>query len=94
MTEVSHTPLSANELDYAIGPKTEIALLPALPIPSTVEPSFRIKIRLDRPTAQAYGREQPLQPGMQLEADILLDRRTLFEWILEPIYSLRGKYLQ
>ena len=94
VTEVSHTPLSANELDYAIGPKTEIALLPALPIPSTVEPSFRIKIRLDRPTAQAYGREQPLQPGMQLEADILLDRRTLFEWILEPIYSLRGKYLQ
>jgi membrane fusion protein len=34
---------------------------------------------------------EPLQPGMQLEADILLDRRRLIEWIFEPLLSLAGR---
>lgn len=95
VAEVSHTPLSPGELDYALSPSTgTTTLLSNATLPPASEPMFRIKVQLDRPTAQAYGQEQPLQPGMQLEADILLDRRTLFEWILEPIYSLRGKYFQ
>jgi hypothetical protein len=28
---------------------------------------------------------------MMLSADVTLDERTLFEWLLEPLYSLRGK---
>ena len=33
---------------------------------------------------------QPLHPGMLLEADILGERRRLYEWLLEPLYALRG----
>jgi len=32
-----------------------------------------------------------LTAGMQLEADILQDTRTLIEWVFEPLVSLRGK---
>jgi membrane fusion protein len=39
----------------------------------------------------AYGKKEPLQSGMQVDADIWLDRRTLLEWILEPLYSVSGR---
>jgi membrane fusion protein len=39
----------------------------------------------------AYGKREPLQVGMQVNADIWLDRRTLLEWIMEPLYSVSGR---
>jgi membrane fusion protein len=30
-----------------------------------------------------------LRASMQVEAYVLLDRRPLYEWILEPIYGFR-----
>lgn len=55
------------------------------------EPVYRIKARLDAQSIAAYGRLEPLQPGMQIEADILLDRRRLIEWIFEPLLGLAGR---
>lgn len=56
------------------------------------EPVYRIVVRLDRQTVTAYGRPMPLQPGMQLEADVLIDRRRLIEWVFDPLYTLTGKW--
>ena len=55
------------------------------------EPLYRIKAELASQSVSAYGRAQPLQAGMQVEADILLDRRRLIEWIFEPLLSLAGR---
>ncbi|HUQ29715.1 MAG TPA: HlyD family efflux transporter periplasmic adaptor subunit [Usitatibacter sp.] len=55
------------------------------------EPLYRIKARIDAQAIAAYGRIEPLQPGMQIEADILLDRRRLIEWIFEPLLGLAGR---
>lgn len=55
------------------------------------EPLYRITVALDRQAVAAYGQSQPLSPGMQLEADVLLDRRRLIEWIFEPVLSLSGR---
>ena len=55
------------------------------------EPLYRIKAALESQTISAYGRPEPLQAGMQLEADIHLDRRRLIEWIFEPLLSLAGR---
>ncbi|MNW16140.1 hypothetical protein D3C71_2148940 [compost metagenome] len=38
----------------------------------------------------AYGKPEPLKPGMLLEADILGEKRRLIEWVFEPLYSLKG----
>ena len=55
------------------------------------EPYYRVLVELDRQTVTAYGKSEPLRPGMALEADILGERRKLYEWVLEPLYSLNGK---
>lgn len=65
------------------------AVPPVAGAPSS-EPHYRILVALDRQEVLAYGRPEPLRPGMLLEADILGERRKLHEWLLEPLYSLRG----
>ena len=54
------------------------------------EPYYRIVVALDRPTVRAFGKDEPLRPGMLLEADILGEKRRLWEWAIEPLYSLSG----
>ena len=55
------------------------------------EPLYRIKVALDSQAVNAYGHPEPLQAGMQVEADVLLDRRRLLEWLFDPIASLAGR---
>ena len=55
------------------------------------EPLYRIKVELATQAIAAYGIDEPLQPGMQVEADIQLDRRRLVEWVFEPLLSLAGR---
>jgi membrane fusion protein len=56
------------------------------------EPVYRITVSLERQTVTAYGEQVPLQPGMQLEADVALETRPIFEWVLDPLYTLTGKW--
>ena len=55
------------------------------------EPIYRIVVRVASQHVNAYGVQQPLQPGMQLESDVLLETRKLWEWVLEPLFTLTGK---
>ena len=55
------------------------------------EPLYRITVTLDRQSVIAYGQPQALAPGMQLEADVLLDRRRLVEWLFEPVLGIAGR---
>jgi membrane fusion protein len=61
---------------------------------AAAEPMYRIVVRLDRQDVTAYGKPVPLQPGMQIDADILLDRRRLYEWVLDPLFTLTGSWHQ
>lgn len=51
------------------------------------EPVFRVRVRLDKGSVAAYGETMPLQPGMLLTADVVIDRRSLLEWLLDPLYA-------
>lgn len=53
---------------------------------------YLVKVRLKKQTILAYGQQQPLHVGMVLEADIMSEKRRIYEWILEPLYSITGKY--
>lgn len=55
------------------------------------EPMYLVQAILNRQEIKAYGKDLPLQVGMTLEADVLQERRKLYEWVLEPIYSITGK---
>ena len=73
--QVSRTPLAANELA-------------ALALPAQGpggEPLFRITVALEGAPVAA------LSAGMRLQADVLLDRRRLIEWLFEPLLGLKGR---
>lgn len=57
----------------------------------SVELYYRVIIELDSQSIAVYGKALLLQAGMLLEADIIQDKRRLYEWMLEPIYSITGK---
>ena len=78
VTAVSRSPVPASDLGFT-------------PADGSREPLYRIKVSLDRQAIPAYGRREPLQPGMQVEADVLLDRRRLIEWVFEPLLGLAGR---
>ena len=56
------------------------------------EPIYRVTVDLKQQTVAAYGQQMSLQAGMQLQADVLLERRRLVEWMLEPLFSISGKW--
>jgi membrane fusion protein len=70
---------------------TELAGLPLPTAASLAEPLYRITVTLDRQAVAAHGQDQALAPGMQLDADILLERRRLIEWIFEPLLGVAGR---
>lgn len=55
------------------------------------EQVYLVTVNVAKQTINAYGQPHPLQAGMLLEADILQDRRKLYEWVLEPLFSMSGK---
>jgi membrane fusion protein len=55
------------------------------------EPVYRVRVALERQTVTAYGETRPLAAGAALDASILLERRRLYEWVLEPVYTLSGR---
>ncbi|MCT8127152.1 efflux RND transporter periplasmic adaptor subunit [Alishewanella sp. BS5-314] len=61
-----------------------------MPVPIQ-EPVYRVAVALDSQEIRAYGSSVPLQSGMLLSADIVLEQRSLLSWLLEPISSLRGR---
>ena len=91
--QVSRTPLQANELaSLTLSTAATGAGAGALSGgPNTGEPLYRITVALDRQDVSAYGQVQPLAPGMQLDADVLLDRRRLIEWLFEPVLGVAGR---
>jgi membrane fusion protein len=79
--QVSRTPLSAADQSVLAGAQPQGA----------GEPLYRITVAIDKQQVSAYGQDISLVPGMQLDADVLLDRRRLIEWIFEPLLGLGGR---
>jgi membrane fusion protein len=74
ITKVSQTVLLASDVDSPVTLK---------------EPAYTATAALDRPDLLAHGKKIPLQPDMSLKADIILERRTLANWILAPLQHLK-----
>ena len=55
------------------------------------EPLYRIRLQLDKQAVLAYGKEMPLKSGMLVDASVQLEHRRLYEWVLEPLFSISGR---
>ena len=78
--QVSRSALSPQEVAALVGRQSTV-------------PLYRVMVRLRGQTVRAYGQPVALRPGMTLHADILLDRRRLIEWVLEPLYGFSRRML-
>lgn len=76
VVEVSRTALSPQEIATLTGKN------------NVQEQQYRVLVHLDSQSISAYSRNEPLRPGMALDADFLVDKRYLYEWVLEPLYAL------
>ena len=72
--DISKTPFRPGELDAPI------------PFDQAV---YRINVALETQTILAYGNDVTLKPGMTLQGDLITDRRTLLQWMLDPLFTLR-----
>ena len=70
---VSRVVLSQNELDAPL---------------KIDEPVYRVTAQLDDRQVNAFGEMVPLQPGMMLTANIILDRRSFLDWLLTPFNAV------
>ena len=55
------------------------------------EPVYRVVAALDAQSLRAFGAQVPLQPGMALTADVILEERSFAEWLFEPLLALRAR---
>ena len=58
---------------------------------SVREPVYRIVVKLDRQSIASSGDEFPLRAGMVVSADLLMEKRTLLEWLFQPVLQLRER---
>ncbi len=55
------------------------------------EPVFRVKVRLLETNINASGADYPVQIGMALTGNIVLESRTLLAWVLAPVLSVMNR---
>lgn len=55
----------------------------------TTEPLFAVTVTLPASGRTTTGQRLPLQVGMKVEADLMHERRPLYEWMVEPLLALR-----
>jgi membrane fusion protein len=76
IASISHTALAPDEIDAPI---------------TLAEPAYRIRVRLDRQAVRAFGEVYPIQPGMTLKAEIILERQSFLGWLMAPINAVRHR---
>jgi membrane fusion protein len=54
------------------------------------EPSFKVRAALKATSVEAYNAAYPLKSGLTASADIALDKRPLYLWVIEPVLRLKG----
>jgi membrane fusion protein len=83
VTAISDTPFATNELPANLAPQL-------IAQNGSNEALFRINVRLDQQAIQSHGEAIALKPGLTLEADIVQERRKVWEWALEPLLAARA----
>ena len=55
------------------------------------EPVYRIRVDVEQQAIDAFGEQTPLQPGMTLQANIVLERQSFLAWLLQPLNAVLNR---
>jgi len=84
--EISRTSLSSEQLREL----SELLSSRGQPVDRGT-PFYRLTVAPDTQFLNTGSGRQMLQPGMLAEADVIQERRRLYEWALEPLYALASR---
>ncbi|WP_050453154.1 HlyD family secretion protein [Candidatus Burkholderia verschuerenii] len=73
---ISHSVLAPDEVDAPV---------------RLQEPVYEMRVAIEKQSVEAFGQALPLQPGMTLNADVVLDKRSFLDWVLEPLRAVRNR---
>jgi len=59
---------------------------------NTTDGLYRIRVALDRQVVSVNGQDEALKPGMTVDASVVLEERKLYEWVVEPLYAMKGRF--
>jgi membrane fusion protein len=76
VTEISKSALSPQEVSTITGDS------------QIKESMYQVKVAIDHQSVQAYGKQVNLRPGSGVDADFIVDKRHIYEWVLEPLNAL------
>ncbi len=82
ITAVSATPFAPSELPANLAQQL-------ITQAGSNEALYRINVQLDEQSINAYGSTLQLKAGLTLDADVLQERRKVWEWVLEPVLAAR-----
>ena len=49
---------------------------------------YSVRVKLEKQSVQAFGRSEPILPGMSVTARIVTARQSLLEWLFEPLFAV------
>jgi membrane fusion protein len=87
---VSDAALTSEEAQSLLsGPQSTTQDPRATALPTKqIGPFYRVIVKPDSPFVKVYGEERRLKASMQVQAYALLDRRPLYQWMLQPLYDI------
>lgn len=91
VSDVSTTPFAPGELPPSLASTILSNAQQNINGFNSNEALYRIKVKLARQTITTYGKKQLLRPGMTLEADVIQERRKIWEWIAEPLLAVTNQ---
>lgn len=53
--------------------------------------TYRVDVEIPKQSITVYGKTERLRAGMEVTADLLLDRRRLVEWMFEPLIGMNKR---
>jgi membrane fusion protein len=74
--------------DAALTPEEVQSLLTGAQPTKQTGPFYRVIVKPDTQLVSVYGEERKLPASMRVQAYALLDRRPLYQWILDPLYDI------
>jgi len=86
---INTQPLSLPK-DDETSPMLDMQLAKAGPRPPP-QSKYLIEVEPEDRTIVAYGAERPILIGSTLSADVVVERRRLIDWVLDPIFAMRGR---
>jgi membrane fusion protein len=77
--DVSETSINATDMSHATSHS------------AGADSYFRVRVALDKQEVNLRDKRYQLKPGMQISANVLLEERTIAEWMFEPLLGIAAR---